>query len=108
MYYVIFNNEFNIGFFSPKEDQCDLCIVFVNASEDEKLQLQEKYDNRLEEKVLSRLQEKKDKDSNTIVAIYDLQAVMPCPTGNASSFSYVSKLNIFNLTICYLQSNEVT
>jgi hypothetical protein len=27
----IFNEEYNLGFFSPKKDQCELCIAFQNA-----------------------------------------------------------------------------
>lgn len=34
-----------------------------------------------------------------ICAVYDLQAVMQCPTGDTSSFYYKSKLNCFNFTI---------
>jgi hypothetical protein len=43
-----------------------------------------------------------------VVALFDLQAVLPCPVGNASSFYYVSKLNVFNLTMCKLQTNEAS
>jgi hypothetical protein len=44
------------------------------------------------EKELSRLEREKDKNSNSVVAVYDLQAVLPCPKGDASSFYYVSNL----------------
>nr|CAI5856904.1 unnamed protein product [Callosobruchus analis] len=34
MYYTIFNIELNNGFFNPKKDQCELCIAFANATEE--------------------------------------------------------------------------
>jgi hypothetical protein len=43
-YYTVFNKEFNIGFFSPKKDQCELCLAFTERSPEEKTELQEKYD----------------------------------------------------------------
>jgi hypothetical protein len=42
-----------------------------------------------------------------VVALFDLQSVLPCPVGNASSF-YLSKLNVFNLTMYKLQTNEAS
>lgn len=50
--------------------------------------LQEKYDTHLKEKCLAR--EEKDKENvsnNFVVAVYDLEAVMPCPQGEMSSFN---------------------
>lgn len=108
MYARIFNEEFNISFFTPKKDQCELCISYENSDTGEKVKLQEKYDTHLKEKKLSRLEKEIDKKSNCVTAVYDLQAVLPCPLGNASSFYYVSKLNVFNLTVYNLQtSNDV-
>lgn len=82
MYARIFNEEFNISFFTPKKDQCELCISYDNSDSIEKVLLQEKYDTHLKEKVLSRIE--KDKHSNCATAVYDLQAVLPYPLGNAS------------------------
>jgi len=56
---------------------------------------------------LSRLEIEIDKQANYVTAVYDLQAVLPCPLGNASSFYYVSKLNVFNFTVYDLQTNDV-
>lgn len=44
MYYTIFNQEFNISFFTPKKDECELCLAYKNASQEEKNQIQNKYD----------------------------------------------------------------
>lgn len=38
--------------------------------------------------------------------MYDLQAILPCPIGNASGFYYVSKLNVFNLSMFEIQANQ--
>lgn len=61
MYSRIFNNNFNISFFTPKRDQCDLCCSYNNASEEEKGAIQKKYDEHLKEKVLSRAEKEEDK-----------------------------------------------
>ncbi|GFV73438.1 uncharacterized protein TNCV_3389541 [Trichonephila clavipes] len=98
MYYAIFYNEFNLGIFSPKKNRCELCSRNENSNGAEIETIKEQYENHLLEKDLSRSEKDKDKASpdNTIVAVYDLQAVLPCPIGDVSTFYYVSKLNVFN------------
>lgn len=110
MFYNIFTREYNISFFQPKKDQCEDCTSYANASEEEKSELKEKYDQHLKEKNLAR--EEKDDDKkhtpdNCIVSVYDLQAAMPCPRGDVSNFYYISKLNFYNFTICNLKSKDV-
>lgn len=109
MYYHIFNDEFNISFFQPKKDQCEDCVAFANATEEEKNKLQEKFVSHLREKELARNEQTNDKDytpDNCIVLVYDLQAVMPCPKGDVSNFYYLSKLNVYNFTIYDLKSHD--
>lgn len=102
-YHRIFNTNFNIGLYVPRKDQCDECEAYKNAIDKEPLSA--KHQLHLEEKSLSRLELKKDTeqckniDSNTIVAIFDLQAVLPCPIGQSSAFFYKSKLNCYNFTV---------
>lgn len=36
MYAKIFNTEYNIGFFVPKKDQCDLCESYKNSLDEDK------------------------------------------------------------------------
>ncbi|XP_030766575.1 uncharacterized protein LOC115890475 [Sitophilus oryzae] len=102
-YSRIFNTKFNIGFFAPKKDQCDLCESFKNASEDEKKELENKYNEHLEEKNLSREEKEEDKikaqAGSISLAIYDLQAVLPVPVGQSSAFFYKSRLNCYNFTV---------
>lgn len=113
MYSRIFNTNFNISFFTPKKDQCDLCSSYNNARVEEREAIQEKYDKHLKEKVLSRAEKEEDKkkakesEGKIIVATYDLQAVLPAPRGDTSTFYYKSKINSYNLTINELQSDKV-
>lgn len=109
-YHRIFNNDFNIGLFVPRKDQCDQCEAFKNTVDKEPLL--EKRKLHLEEKFLSRLELEKDiedskqTDYNNIVAIFDLQAVLPCPIGQSSAFFYKSKLNCYNFTVSNINSDK--
>ncbi|XP_030762052.1 uncharacterized protein LOC115886868 [Sitophilus oryzae] len=108
MFSRIFNSEFNISFYSPKKDQCEDCVAYFNASDEEKDSLKQNYDSHLIEKDLSRQEKAHDKENSpdtTIVAVYDLQAVLQCPRGDVSCFYYTSKLNVFNLTVYEIKTN---
>ncbi|CAK1592965.1 unnamed protein product [Parnassius mnemosyne] len=102
-YHRIFNTDFNLGLFAPRKDQCDECEAYKNAVDKEPLM--DKHKLHLEEKSLARLELEKDIeqskqiDSNNIVAIFDLQAVLPCPIGQSSAFFYKSKINCYNFTV---------
>lgn len=75
-YARIFNTEFNMGFFLPKKDQCDLCEEYKNASNYEKTKLEVAYLLHQEEKELSRLEKAADKEKaqkgELKLALYDL------------------------------------
>nr|XP_022920737.1 uncharacterized protein LOC111429140 [Onthophagus taurus] len=105
-YATIFNTKFNIGFFVPKKDQCDLCESYKNTLDNEKMELKQKYEEHLEEKELSRKEKESDKrraqDDEITLAVYDLQAVLPVPVGQSSAFVYKSRLNCYNFTITEL------
>lgn len=108
-YYKIFTKEFNISFFRPKKDMCDLCMSYENSTADQKRELQEKYDQHHEEKILTRNEKKADRKNitdNNKVVIYDLQAVLQCPRGDSSAFYYKSKLNSYNLTVTELSKPD--
>lgn len=105
MFNRIFNGEYNISFYVPKKDQCDLCESFKNADEECKKTLVESYNQHQEEKVLSRKEKDVDKNKPN-VAVYDLQAVMPLPKGMASSFYYKSKINCYNFTVSDLYAKH--
>lgn len=107
MFNRIFNSDFNISFFQPKKDLCDLCESFKNADDAEKLKLAETYHQHKKETELSRKEKETDKQNEPTVAVYDLQAVMPVPRGLVSSFYYKSKLNCFNFTVSDLHAKNV-
>ncbi|CAH2086905.1 unnamed protein product [Euphydryas editha] len=105
----IFNTEFNISFFVPKKDQCDLCERFKNSDEKEKRKLIQEYEEHLKEKTLARTEKENDKNrkDGTVVAVYDLQAVLQIPKGQISLFFYKSRINCLNFTISDLRAKDV-
>ncbi|CAG4984535.1 unnamed protein product [Parnassius apollo] len=111
LYYRTFTKEFNISFFIPKKDQCDLRESRKNAVDGDEV-LENQYLEHLRQKELSRAEKKNDietckmAESNSIVAIFDLQAVMPVPIGESTAFFYKSKLNCLNLTITDIKNKE--
>ncbi|CAH2102446.1 unnamed protein product [Euphydryas editha] len=109
MYTRIFNKDFNISFFTPKKDRCELCASYENAEGTAKENLKPKYLKHLEEKEESRREKERDKGNisqDNVVAVYDLQAVLQLPRGNTSVFYYKSKLNNLNLTISELNTDR--
>lgn len=104
-YYKIFSNEFNLGFYQPKKDQCDLCVSYDNSNNEQKQDLEEKYLKHLEEKTLSRSEKFTDRQNITKdrkVVVYDLEAVLQCPRGDTSAFYYKLKVNSYNFTLTEL------
>lgn len=106
MYRNIFNYEFNLAFFIPKKDQCQKCAAYDNAGEEERRGMEEDYLCHQRQKDLSRKEKQEDKDKiceKYLVACFDLQATLPTPRGNVSTFYYRSKLSTYNFTVCDLQ-----
>lgn len=105
----IFNTDFNISFFVPKKDQCDVCECYKNANDEEKRKLSQNYEQHLKEKTLARIEKENDKQraDGTIVAVYDLQAVMQVPKGQVSLFFYKSRINCLNFTVSDLNVKNV-
>ncbi|KAJ8964278.1 hypothetical protein NQ314_005012 [Rhamnusium bicolor] len=73
-------------------------------------EIEEKYAKHIKEKNLSRKEKEHDKisDDQVKLVVFDLQAVLPCPMGDASSFYYVSKLNVLNFTLYDIKNHEGT
>lgn len=109
MFNRIFRGEYNISFYIPKKDQCDLCESFKNADEAGRESLLAAYNLHQKEKELSRKEKDNDKinPNGAHAAVYDLQAVMPVPRGQVSSFYYKSKINCFNFTVSDLNAKNV-
>ena len=109
MFSKIFNTEFNISFFIPRKDRCELCDAYEIATGEAKERLETKYLVHLEEKDLSRKQKDQEKEKaspNYIVSVYDLQAVLSTPRGTVSVFYYKSKLNCYNFTVSELKTGS--
>ncbi|XP_050300189.1 uncharacterized protein LOC126738792 [Anthonomus grandis grandis] len=109
-YAQIFNTKFNIGFRSPKKDQCDLCEMYKQGTEEKRKELETKYCEHLEEKLLSRqkkdVDKQRSKDHEIVLAVYDLQAVLPVPIGQTSAFFYKSRLNCYNFTVTEITNDK--
>ncbi|KAB0801044.1 hypothetical protein PPYR_05398 [Photinus pyralis] len=107
-YARIFNTEFNIGFFAPKKDQCDLCESYKNNPNN--TEVQKAYEEHQEEKKLSRNEKDQDKskakNQDIVLAVYDLQAVLPVPMAQTSIFFYKSRLNCFNFTVTEIGNDK--
>lgn len=74
-YYKIFTTEFNLSFFQPKKDQCNLCMSYNNSIDEKKIEMEEKFNSHIEEKALSRIQKQGDRKNITKddkVVIYDI------------------------------------
>lgn len=85
-----------------------MCEGFKNANDEQKLQLHQAYEHHLLEKDLARKEKEIDKkESDAIVVVYDLQAVMQLPKGQVSLFFYKSRINCFNFTISDLYAKNV-
>ncbi|XP_028136093.2 uncharacterized protein LOC126892938 [Diabrotica virgifera virgifera] len=104
IYREVFNNEFNLGFFIPKKDQCDFCNKLSNSSPSEKEELRSAMEAHLKNKDLSRANKELDKeraktDNSFCMAIYDLQKTLLCPKAEVSLLYYRRKLACYNLTV---------
>lgn len=109
MYADIFNQEFNISFFKPKKDQCSLCYQYKHVTDQVRETLKNDYEGHQSEKKMSREEKASDKNkiSETfVVACFDMQAVLPLPKGEISIFYYKSKVNVMNLTVTEIESED--
>ena len=103
-YRDIVNKNFNLGFFIPKKDQCDICHIFRNKS-DHTDQEKEMYNthmtNKNEARKLKSIDKRDAVESNgqILTAVFDFQKVLSCPHGQVSLFYYKRKLSCLDFTI---------
>nr|CAH7755077.1 unnamed protein product [Callosobruchus chinensis] len=107
LYHKIFNEEYNISFFTPKKDQCELCVSYQNAGETDKATMKANFEKHLRQKELSRIENKRTKNLTTLCCVRSSSSVLLCPKGHTSSFFYVSNLNVFNFTVYDIKTNSV-
>lgn len=102
VYREIFNNEFNLSFFCPKKDLCNLCAGYealekINNIDDKK---NEEYENHIMNKEMMRMERDDDKIiiTDTAVICFDLQNVITLPKSNVGTAFYKRKLCVYNMT----------
>lgn len=96
--------EYKLSFHRPKKDRCTTCTRFDFLSKKGKEIHQEQQQRHLENKNRSRECKAADKvkaeeDPSLKVFTFDLQAVLPTPSGEVSDFYYSRKFATYNLTI---------
>jgi len=103
-YNDIFHNEFNLGFYKPKKDQCDFCMKYKHLDDDGRASIADKMEKHQQNKTLvrelkSKLKEQAKTDQEINVACFDLQQVLLTPHSMSSQLFYRRKLSTFNLTV---------
>lgn len=104
MYRHIFNFEFNIGFFKPKKDQCDVCHrkkVLEAAGHEISQADQQLFQNHESMKKETKTERDLDRamnDGSRAVVSIDLENVFAFPKCNVSSAFYKRKLTVYNMT----------
>jgi len=105
MYRKIFNENFNLSFFTPKKDQCDTCFAYANSSDLVRRENESEFHSHIQRKEKARQKKNEMKcaakqDNTMTAACFDLQQVLPSPHGQISVYYYKRKLSTYNFT-CY-------
>lgn len=97
--------EQGIGLFSPRKDQCDTCLAYMNKSGSI---CEEDYQFHILKKDEARTEMNKDiaEVQNKFVFTMDVQAVVVCPRTKASASYYKTKLAIHNFTVYNMKSED--
>ncbi|KAJ8949696.1 hypothetical protein NQ314_008159 [Rhamnusium bicolor] len=111
IYRQIFTHEFNISFFSPKKDLCDICHKYMTSDANEKFLIQEEFDKHLENKNLARDKknidkERASKELSFCAAVFDLQQILPVPKTDVGLAYYKLKLSNYNFTVYSLGTKD--
>lgn len=93
--------EMNLSLFSPKKDECDVCVGFRTKNIDESV-----YNEHVLKKEEARMEKERDKNSENRVFTMDLQSVLLSPKSNVSALYYRTKLIVHNFTIFDLHSKD--
>ncbi|KAK3928026.1 Trypsin V-A [Frankliniella fusca] len=103
-YRQIFNYEFNIGFFKPKKDRCQLCTLMKTGTRAERERYKTTWVDHYNGKKACYIEQRKartllTKREDVAMLSFDLQKVLPCPKSETSPFFYKNKLSVYNLTV---------
>lgn len=103
----IFSTKFNLGFFSPKKDLCEICVEYDTLSktgliDSDHTKRQNTMKIILQAKIgMMIIERDNDKtiDPKTAVVCVDLENVLTLPETNVGCAFYKRKLNCYNLTL---------
>lgn len=99
--------KMNISLYQPKKDKCDICCQY----EEKNLSVEE-WEKHRKEKERAREEKTKDKEQGILgtqhVITMDLQAVKVCPSLNASSVYFKTKLSVHNFTVYNIVTKHCT
>ncbi|CAB3237615.1 unnamed protein product [Arctia plantaginis] len=111
-YRDVVNFNFNLGFYKPKKDCCDVCHTFQNNPFPNE---QEKTEFMLHQKRMKTARNLKNKDkedatlnSNILAATFDFQKELPSPHGEVSILYYKRKLSTYNFTVFNMGTKDAT
>lgn len=96
----IFGTHYNLSFFNPKKDLCQICEKHKTADCDDS----DVYESHVRRKKDCYLAKERDKiratdDLTFVAASFDLQSVLQIPCSDVSPMYYSRKICVFNLTI---------
>ena len=114
IYRSVFDHQFNLAFFKPIKDQCDICNSFRSKTTDISGEDRVIYQSHLENKSAARDEKQNDKlkaksleDEDFIAVCFDLEEVLMTPKGFESILFYKRRLNNFNLSFYDLGTGQV-
>jgi len=98
----------NVSIFTPRKDQCDLCLGNKNGLIDNDV-----WHEHIEQKDCAREAKSFDKSESLknpklVVVTVDLQAVLLCPKSKSSATYYKRKLAVHNFTIYNVATKDTT
>lgn len=96
----------NIGIFSPRKDQCDMCVEYHAGNLDQHVWEEHRNDKEAAQKEKSNDKSRAELDECHVICM-DLQAVKTCPSLQASSLYFKTKLCCHNYTVFDLKTKDV-
>lgn len=109
LYRNVFCEQFNLSFHKPKKDRCEVCELHkLETAEGREDCQKEEYLLHIRQKEAARKERNGYReDKNKPVVTFDLQNVLSCPKAEVSSFYYLSKLSVYNLTAHFSKTRQV-
>lgn len=113
-YTDIFNSKFNISFFKPKKDRCNICETWKNAQDldDKKSELYLKLEKnnkehksnaklarKIKEDAIKNFHDNKENSKDLCVGCIDYKKSLPIPRSETNAFYYKRKIGVSNFTI---------